>query len=174
MDEFIANEVLCRYERLERSVLEFGERVPLTVENESQKAPILASALIDASSLLDSIFRDMTRDPMSVNGKTKTKNDCNIVDFAWLHSQSLDLPNTQSVMLVSPSRYRVSFEKWKASLHRFETRLSEQSRQGDRWFHARCAVRFESDHSAASRYDPYDDAAWLVSFRKVRHQFRSR
>jgi hypothetical protein len=114
MDQFVANEVLCWYERLERSVLEFGEGVPLTVENETLKAPILASILIDACSLLDSMFRDMTCDPVSVNGKTKTKKDCNIVDFAWLHSQSLDLPNTQSVMLVSPPRYRAPFEKWKS------------------------------------------------------------
>jgi hypothetical protein len=114
MDQFVANEVLRWYERLERSVLEFGERVPLTVENETLKAPILASALIDACSLLDSMFRDMTPDPVSVNGKTKTRHDCMVADFAWLHSQPLDLPNTQSVMLVSPPRYRAPFEKWKS------------------------------------------------------------
>ena len=73
MDQFVANEVLCWYERLERSVLKFGEGVPLTVENETLKAPILASILIDACSLLDSMFRDMTCDPVSVNGRTSTE-----------------------------------------------------------------------------------------------------
>ena len=114
MDQFVANEVLRWYERLERIVLEFGERVPLTVENKAFKAPILASALIDACSLLDSVFRNMTPDPVSVNGKTKTRHDCNIADFAWLHSQILDLPDTRSVMLVSPPRYRAPFEMWKS------------------------------------------------------------
>ena len=114
MDQFVANEVLRWYERLEQSVMEFGERVPLTVENETLKAPILASVLIDACSLLDSLFRDMTPDPATVNGKTKSKHDCNIVDFAWLHSQHLDLANTQSVLLVSPPRYRAPYEKWKS------------------------------------------------------------
>jgi hypothetical protein len=60
MDQFVADQVLSWYERLERSVLDFGERVPLAVENEALKAPMLASALIDACSLLDSMFRDMT------------------------------------------------------------------------------------------------------------------
>jgi len=114
VDQFVADQVLCWYERLERSVLEFGERVPLTVENETLKSPILASVLIDACSLLDSMFRDMTPGSVSVNGKIKAKSDCNIVDFARLHSQPLDLPNTQSVMLVSPPRYRAPFEKWKS------------------------------------------------------------
>jgi hypothetical protein len=113
MDQFVANEVLRWYERLERSVLEFGERVPLTTENETLKAPILASVLIDACSLLDSMFRDMTPDPVSVNGKSKSRRDCNIVDFASLHSDPLNLPNTRSVVLVSPPRYRAPFEGWK-------------------------------------------------------------
>jgi hypothetical protein len=114
MDQFVANEVLCWYERLERNILEFGERVPLTVENETLKAPILASVLIDACSLLDSMFRDMTSDPVSVNGKSKTRKDCNIADFAWLHLAPFDLPNTRSVMLVSPPRYRIPFEGWRS------------------------------------------------------------
>jgi hypothetical protein len=94
MDQFVADQVLSWYERLERSALEFGEHVPLTSENETLKAPILASVLIDACSLVDSMFRDMTPVSVSVNGKTKSKTDCDIVDFARLHSQHLDLPDT--------------------------------------------------------------------------------
>lgn len=88
--------------------------MPLTVVNERLNAPILASVLIDACSLLDSMFRDMTSDPVHVNSISKTRHDCNIADFAWLHSQHLDLPNTRSVMLVSPPRYRAPFENWKS------------------------------------------------------------
>lgn len=113
MDQYVADQVLCWYERLERSVLEFGEHVTLTSENETLKAPVLASILIDACSLVDSMFRDMTPVSGSVNGKTKSNRECDIVDFARLHSQRLELPNTQSVVLVSPPRYRVPFEKWK-------------------------------------------------------------
>lgn len=113
MNQFVADQVLCWYERLERSVLEFAQYVPLTSENERLKAPVLAGVLIDACSLLDSMFRDMTPGSVSVSGKTKSKSDCDIVDFARLHSQHLDLPDTQSVVLVSPPRYRVPFEKWK-------------------------------------------------------------
>lgn len=47
MDQFVADEVLRWYERLERIVLEFGELVPLTVENEALKAPINPSECLN-------------------------------------------------------------------------------------------------------------------------------
>jgi hypothetical protein len=69
---------------------------------------------MDACGLLDSVFRDrIGNDPAIINGKSTAKKQCTIKDYAYLHSNSLDLPNTRSVMLVSPPRYRCPFAPWK-------------------------------------------------------------
>ena len=39
VDEYALDQVLAWYERIEREVLEFSERVLLTTENETLKAP---------------------------------------------------------------------------------------------------------------------------------------
>ncbi len=106
------NQVLAWYERLERDTLEFGEKVPLTPQNESLQSPFLATTLIDACSLLDSVFRDMTPDHVVIDGASKKKSECKIPDFAQLHTAKLDLPNTRSLMLVSPPSYRIPFKAW--------------------------------------------------------------
>ena len=51
-----------------------------------------------------------------VAGKTKSRRDCDIVDFANIHASALDLPNTLSVVLVSPPSYRRPFEPWESLL----------------------------------------------------------
>jgi hypothetical protein len=114
MDEYTVDQVFAWYERLEGEVLKFSEGVPLTIENETLKAPRLISCLMDACGLLDSVFRDRIGDDAAmVNGSRIAKKDCNITHFWYLHSPALDLPNTRSLMLVSPPRYRCPFAKWK-------------------------------------------------------------
>lgn len=112
MNEYVADQVLRWYERLERDILDFAEHVPLTPQNEDLQAPFLATTLIDACSLLDSVFRDMTDKSVLVNGENKKRDDCKIPDFAQLHSANLDLSNTRSIMLVSPPNYRAPFKPW--------------------------------------------------------------
>ena len=111
MDEYVGDQVLQWYERIERHVVAFAEQVPLTAENENLAVPTLISWLMDACGLLDSVFRDLTPDPTSIKGKTK--DDWNIQDFAKLYADSLDLTNTRSILLVSPPRYLSPFEPWK-------------------------------------------------------------
>ncbi|TKB91797.1 MAG: hypothetical protein E8D41_10000 [Nitrospira sp.] len=116
LDEYTADQLITWYERIEKGILLFGEHVPLTRENETLIAPILASYLLDACGLIDSVFRDMTLDPTVVSSKTVARKDCTIIEFAELHAKSLDLPNTRSTMLVSPPRYRNPFSPWTSIL----------------------------------------------------------
>jgi hypothetical protein len=62
------------------------------------------------------LLRDRTSDPVIVAGKTKRRRDCDICDFANIHASALDLPNTRSVVLVSPPSYRRPFEPWESLL----------------------------------------------------------
>ncbi len=112
MDDYVADQVLRWYERLERGVLEFAEKVPLTQENENLRAPFLATILIDSCSLLDSIFRSRTPESVKIGEKVKNRDECKIPDFAALHAQTLDLPNTRSLMLVAPPSLRSPFKPW--------------------------------------------------------------
>jgi hypothetical protein len=113
MDEFAAGQLLDWYERIEKGILTFAEHVPLVLENEGFQAPMLASYLIDAAGLVDSVFRDMTQDMNEVSRGSVKRDDCKIVDFYELHTKSLDLHNTRSIMLVSPARTRCPFSMWK-------------------------------------------------------------
>lgn len=112
MDKYISDQVLKWYERLEQTILEFAKHVPITAANENLQTPYLATTIIDACSLLDSVFRHMTPETVTVKGKQKKRDECNIEDFAQLHSNSLDLANTRSIMLVSPPSYRNPFKPW--------------------------------------------------------------
>ena len=112
MDDYVADQVLQWYERLERGIMDFAKHVPLTSQNEDIQAPSLATILTDACSLIDSVFRNMTSESVIVNGKDKKRDDCKIPDFAQLYSAKLDLPNTRSIMLVSPPRSKNPFKAW--------------------------------------------------------------
>lgn len=113
MDEYKIDEALKAYERIEKGIVELAEHVPLVPNNETMKLPALIPFIIDACGLLDSILRDKTPNSVTIAGKIKSRKDCDIRDFADLHADALDLPNTRSVLLVSPPRYWVPFEPWK-------------------------------------------------------------
>ena len=112
MDEYLIDQVLEGYNRIEAQILGFSQWVPLISENENLKAPIFTTCILDACGLLDSFFRGFLPDPVNINGQQKGRRDCNIEDYANLYSQNLDLPNTRSLMLISPPRFRSPFEKW--------------------------------------------------------------
>ena len=116
MDQYQTDEALKAYERIETAIMQFAEHVPLVSKHESIESPALIPFIVDACSLIDSLFRDMTSDPVTVDTKTKARRDCDISDFAKLHAAALDLPNTRSVQLVSPPAYRMPFEPWQSLL----------------------------------------------------------
>jgi len=116
VDEYRIDQALKAYERIEDGLLEFSKHVPIVAANEGIQSPALISGIVDACGLLDSLFRGMTPDPATVSGKTKRRRDCDICDFADIHAGALDLPNTRSVVLVSPPSYRRPFEPWESLL----------------------------------------------------------
>ncbi len=116
MDDYTKDQLLQWYERIEKVVLDFAERVPLSDTNEKIEVPKLVSPLMDACGLLDSVWRDMTPNPVIVGGKSKTRGACVITDFAELYAKKFDLPNTRSILRVTPQRYRTPFASWAGML----------------------------------------------------------
>lgn len=116
MDEYTGDQVLRWYERLETSILEYSEHVPLVQTNENLESPFLVSCLMDACGLIDSLFRVLV-DSKPINGKPKNKGDYNIDDFRNCFSTKLNLPNMRSILLQAPPRYLIPFSSWAEGLN---------------------------------------------------------
>jgi len=116
VDEYRIDQALQAFELIESKIVEFSKHVPIIVENERIESPSLIPVIINACGLIDSLFRDKTPDPITIEGRTKAREECNIYDFAHAHATSLDLPNTRSVLLVSPPRYLTPFKSWETLL----------------------------------------------------------
>lgn len=112
MDEYTGDQVLRWYERLELSVLEYSEHVPLVQANDNLESPFLVSCLMDAGGLIDSLFRELVDDSKPIKKKLKLKRDYNIDDFRHCFSSRLNLPNMKSILLQSPPRYLSPFSTW--------------------------------------------------------------
>lgn len=93
MDEYVSTELLRWYQRIEDQLLQFSEQVPFTIGNHALTVPVLASWIVDACGLIDSVFRDMTPGTVEINGGQKVKDDCNFQDFAWLYKDRVICPH---------------------------------------------------------------------------------
>lgn len=113
VDEYVQDQVLQWYERIEEQMLEFSKHVPMTEDSKAIPVPTSISWIMDACGLLDSVFRDLTPESVAVRGESKARKDCTIQDFAELYAHLFDLPRTRSLLLVSPLRYVMPFQGWK-------------------------------------------------------------
>lgn len=75
MDEFERNSVIDWYELLEDRLLGYLGHVPRAESNLKVFFPELAGIILEASGLLDSVFREIAPEPMTVNGVVKQRND---------------------------------------------------------------------------------------------------
>src|SRR5262249_9194639 len=57
---------------------------------------------------------DMTAESVTIDGEKIARSDCKITHLAQLHSKPLDLPNTRTILLISPPRYVQPFLSWES------------------------------------------------------------
>lgn len=112
MDEFERDSVIHWYELLEDRLLDFLQFIPPIGTNLAVHSPKLAGIILEAAGLLDSVFREISSDPATVQRKQKRKDDLEIPDYEYLFSNRFDLPNYRSYVLVSPPQVRCPFEAW--------------------------------------------------------------
>lgn len=117
MDEFERDSVIHWYELLEDRLLDFLRLVPPIDANLDVHSPHLAGIILEASGLLDSVFREISPDPVTVSGKQKPAGDLEIGDYEDLYSTHFDLPNYRSYVLVSPPQVRCPFMAWGRGEH---------------------------------------------------------
>lgn len=112
MDEFDKDQVIEWYGWIELSLLEIMKILPPSPENLEAHSPRLATLILDACGLLDSIFRQITPDPVNVGSTSKSRNQLDIADFAELYSDKFRLSKLKSIPFISPPRYISPFEDW--------------------------------------------------------------
>jgi len=73
MDEITAANVLRWYESLEEQVLDFMQVVPPQGDNLHVWSPQLATVVVEAGSLIDSVLRDISPARVTVRGTSKKR-----------------------------------------------------------------------------------------------------
>ena len=116
MEIFEKDQVLQWYEWLEEELLERFKNIPPADQNLETYSPRLATLIIESCGLLDSILRQISADPASVDGKSKARGKLTIKDYAKLYAEKFQLPDAKSILLTSPPRYLIPFSAWKERL----------------------------------------------------------
>lgn len=112
MDDFDKDLILQWYEDLEDRLLNIMRYLPPAPENLNSYSPHLASLIMDACGLLDSILRQITPDPVTIDGKSVSRKELNIVHYGKLYAAKFELPGMKSIMLISPPKYHCPFTPW--------------------------------------------------------------
>ena len=112
MDEATASNIIRWYEGLEEEVVEFLRYVPPQNQNMNVWSPRLATVIVEACGLIDSLFRYISPAKVTIHGKKKKRDKLNILDYAELHSSNLQLPAQKIILLISPPSYRNPFGIW--------------------------------------------------------------
>jgi hypothetical protein len=111
MDDLDKYSTLQWYEDLEQQLLDFIRYVPYSPHNLNAHSPRLASIIVSACGLIDSILREITPDPSQV-AKQKSQRDLDIVNYARLYAPRFGLPTLKSILLFTPPKYLVPFGIW--------------------------------------------------------------
>lgn len=98
--------VVANFMTLENQLIQFIEYVPYIEKNQQIFSPKLIPILMDACSLIDSIFRHA-----SPSGERHT-----FKSYAATHEQRLELGDATMIFLVSPLQFFRPFERWTMSV----------------------------------------------------------
>jgi hypothetical protein len=112
MDDFDKDQVLQWYGWLEDELLEIFKYMPPADPNLAAFSPRIASLIIESCGLLDSVLRQISPDPATVNGKIKPRKDLDIVDYAKLYAAKFEIAASKSILLITPPRYLTPFSAW--------------------------------------------------------------
>ena len=107
-------EILRWYEGLEAQVMDFIRVVPPHGDNLEVWSPKLATILVDACCLIESIFHQFKDDAATEQPeKQKPSDRPNFRDYAELYSSLLGLPKRTAILLTDTPAYRTPFDLWR-------------------------------------------------------------
>jgi hypothetical protein len=112
MDAQTATTVLRWYEELEEQLGTFMKRIPPHGKNLQVWSPALATILVEACNLIESVFYHITPDPVIVNKSKKKRDKLYLRDYATLYSNHLRLPERKVVIFQEPLDWCTPFAQW--------------------------------------------------------------
>lgn len=108
MDETTAVNALLWYESLEAQVVDFIKIVPLHTQNESTWSHALATVLVEACNLLESVLYQITPEPAPLPKPTARKK-LQLEDYMALCRTPLGLPERKVILFQFLQEWRVPF-----------------------------------------------------------------
>jgi hypothetical protein len=128
VDETTAENTIRWYEDLEVQLIEVLRFIPPQESNLTTWSPKLATIMVEACNLLESVLYHITpfthdaqgNDMVDMEGKFKKRNGLDLRDYAVLYASSLQLSHRQVAVFQAPFHWRNSFSAWaSASGHDF-------------------------------------------------------
>lgn len=107
MEEEIAQNVISWYSNVESKGLEFRRYVPPVGDNLQVWSPILAEVIVEAGTIVDSVFRSAYR--LSAPCDEEERRKLNINDFCRLHRDKYGLHSRKAILISAPPEYRMPF-----------------------------------------------------------------
>ena len=108
MEDQDAEHIFTWYSDLESQLVEFLNYVPYSDENKDTQLPRLANQIVEAGSLLDTVFR-------KVSQEDKNPRDLSIYDYAPEYDSRLNLSEKNTLLYKYPPRVLCPFEGWVSS-----------------------------------------------------------
>lgn len=115
IDEATVTNIIKWYESLENQMIDFLKYVPPQTQNMKTWSPRLATLIVEACSLIDSLLRYISPSRGTVQEEEKERKRLKVPDFAELYSAERRLPDRKVIVLTSPPEYRSPFYIWKAN-----------------------------------------------------------
>lgn len=112
MDEATAANIIRWYQGLEEKVEEFLKYIPPQNENMTTWSPQLATIIVEACAIIDSLFFYITPSKVVIHDKEKDRDKLGILDYAELYCGKFELPKRKVIFLASPPSYRNPFDIW--------------------------------------------------------------
>jgi len=122
MNDIKAESVVQWYEYLEKQLSDYFKYVPPFAKNMKTCSPLLATVIVEACEIIDSLLRYVSPPVVTIKGKQKEREELELPDFFELYSNKLQLPERTAILLITPPEYRTPFKIWsKISSSNFES-----------------------------------------------------
>ena len=148
IDDKDAGEVLRWYEGLEAQVMDFISVVPPHGSNLCVWSSKVATVLVEACCLIESIFHQFKDDAATVQGKGNPGDKLNLPDYAELYGPLLRLHERTAILLTDTPKGRTPYSLW-ADLPHGEPQSPEWWKLYNRSKHRRIGAFVEFTSSMA-------------------------
>lgn len=112
MDEATAANVIRWYESLEERVVDYMKGTPPQGQNLRAWSPILATVLVEACNLLESVLYHITPEPPPSSLGLRSRSRLILEHYAKLYSKRFGLPGRKVAFFQEPFGWRIPFKRW--------------------------------------------------------------